>query len=947
MAKRFFIIDGHAHIYRAYYAPFRPLTSPTGEPTKGTHVFCQMLLGLIQQQRPDYLAMVMDVSDRTVFRCAIDPQYKAHREPPPEDLDVQKDRIVSVVQRIGVPIHRREGFEADDLMATIVRRLRDRDIEIFLVSSDKDLEQLLSDRVRMFDPGKGETLDPAGLVEKKGYAPEQAVEIQTLAGDTTDNVPGVPGVGVKTAAKLIGKYGSAAAVLAHADELTPKLAESMRAFAGQMPITRQLVTLRGDVEFDFDLDSCGVGRFDFAAPRDIFKELGFTRLLATLDAVAQERGGAPPAAAGGQREGKPARAKARAVESGGLLYDAVPADDDVAVAGTPESMPSAAELTVPRGEYRLINTTALLKDVCKTLRRRKVIAFDTETTGTNAVAADLVGVSLCWEAGRAVYIPVRGLGGPVLPRDEVVAALRPFLEDPKLGKVGHHIKYDMLVMRQCDVRVRGVLFDTMVADFLLEPTRNSYSLDQLTALHCGHEMIPITDLIGKGRDQITMAEVDIHRSTEYAAEDADFTWRLYEVLAPRIRGSHVERLFTDTEMPLVSVLAEMEHNGVAIDAGLLRRLSGELSRRLEELTRQVHKAAGHPFNLDSTRQLATVLFDELGLRVIRKTKTGRSTDAETLETLVAGGDHPIPRLVLEYREMVKLKGTYLDTLPRMVCAKTGRIHASFHQTGAITGRLSSSDPNLQNIPIRTPTGREIRKAFVAQEKESVLLSADYSQIELRLLAHFCRDAALVEAFRTGQDIHATVAAQVNGIAISEVSPEQRSAAKAVNFGIIYGQTAFGLSRTLGIPVGEAQAFIHAYFLRYPGIRRFIDQCIADARRTGYAETILGRRRPIHELHSRNRQQVSFGERIAVNTVVQGSAADLIKRAMIDIHEIISAGELPARMLLQVHDELVFETRRAEAERVAAVVRGKMESAIALDVPIVVDVSWGRSWAKEK
>jgi DNA polymerase-1 len=505
----------------------------------------------------------------------------------------------------------------------------------------------------------------------------------------------------------------------------------------------------------------------------------------------------------------------------------------------------------------------------------------------------------------------------------------------------------MLVLRQLGIVVAGLRFDTMLASYLLDPMGRSHSLDAMAKDFLGHVMIPITDLIGKGRDQLTMDQVDTAHVCEYAAEDADYTWRLKELLEPRMAGSHVEPLFRDTEMPLVEVLTEMEHNGIALDCRLLKQLGATMEDRLIELTREVHQAAGHPFNLDSPKQLAEVLFDEHGFSVVRKTKTGRSTDAETLEALAAQTDHAIPKLLLEYRELSKLKNTYVDTLPKMVSRRTGRVHASFNQTGAITGRLSSSDPNLQNIPVRTELGKRIREAFVAGGADSVLLAADYSQIELRLLAHFCRDSALLEAFHLGQDIHRAVAAQVNGVSPDEVTPAQRSAAKAVNFGIIYGQTPFGLSRSLGIPVGTARTFIDTYFMRYPGIRLFINRCVEEARSTGYAETILGRRRPIPELKSRNPGQVAFGERIAVNTVVQGSAADLIKRAMIDIHRELKSGRHPAKMLIQVHDELVFEVPRGDIEEEARMIREKMEHAIPLDVPIVVDVAWGRTWAESK
>jgi len=928
MPKTLYLLDGHYQIYRAFYGLPQQLSSPSGEPTGATHVFCSMLFGLIQKRRPDYLAMVMDVSDETVFRRDLDPNYKAHRDPAPEALHVQADRIVSILSALGVPIYRLPGFEADDLIATIVERLRDEDVCVYVVSRDKDLEQLLSDRVRLFDPGKDTEMDVAALLAAKGYTPQQAVEVQTLAGDSTDNIPGVPGIGPKTAAKLILQYGSADAVIEHADELTPKMSERVKAFAAQLSISRQLVTLRRDVPFDFRLDDCARESLNPAAVRPIFQELGFNRLTEALEALSLPTKHGGPGAPGLGHATPPTKHGGASVgEAHGSNRPYVPRDESE--------------------KYTLVDTPEKFYEFIRKLSRQSEFAFDTETTGLSPVEADIVGLSIAWQAGEAYYLPVRAVMGRTLALSDVVKRLKPVFEDPTIAKVGQNAKYDMLVLRQLGIVVAGLRFDTMLASYLLDGIGRSHSLDAMAKDFLGHVMIPITDLIGKGKDQLTMDQVDTAHVCEYAAEDADYTWRLKELLQPRMAGSHVEPLFRDTEMPLVEVLTEMEHNGIALDCALLKQLGATMEDRLIELTREVHKTAGRPFNLDSPKQLAEVLFDEQGFNVVRKTKTGRSTDAETLEALAAQTDQPLPRLLLEYRELSKLKSTYVDSLPKMVSRRTGRVHASFNQTGAITGRLSSSDPNLQNIPIRTELGKRIREAFVAGEADSVLLSADYSQIELRLLAHFCKDSALLNAFQQGLDIHRAVAAQVNSVPLDEVTPAQRSAAKAVNFGIIYGQTPFGLARSLGIAQSAAKAFIQMYFMRYPGIRQFIDRCIDDAKRTGYAETILGRRRPIPELKSRNPGQVSFGERIAVNTVVQGSAADLIKRAMIDIHRELKSGRHPAKMLIQVHDELVFEVSRPDVESEGRMIREKMERAIPLDVPIVVDVAWGRTWAESK
>ena len=905
MSRTLYLIDGHAQIYRAYYAPFRPLTAPSGEPTRATYVFCQMLFNLARDRRPDYLAIALDTSDETVFRCDIFPEYKAHRDPPPEDMAPQIDRIVSIVETSGIPILRLAGFEADDLMATVAEQLKDQDVDVYLVSKDKDLEQLLSDRTCMYDPGKSEVIDPDKLRDAKGYTPAQAVEIQTLTGDSVDNIPGVPGIGPKTAARLIQKYGTAAAVIDHANELTPKQKQNVLAFADKLDMTRQLVTLKRDCPIEVDLESMAFAGFPVDKLEPIFRELGFNRLMDLLHEIGT--GPHPPKTA------------------------------------------AATATSAPQGEadYRLIDSPEALKAFAAELGRRKSFAFDTETTGLNPVASDLVGLSFSWEAGTAYYIPVRAAIGPVLPLNLVVESVKEIFENPNVAKCGQNLKYDVVVLKCQGIDVAGVDFDSMIASFLLDPMRRSHGINALAQEFFDHRMIAITELIGKGKNQITLDQVDSHQVCEYAAEDADYAWQLCQMLAPQIKASTFAELFRKTELPLIEVLAQMEYNGVALDTEILARLSKEFSRRLDQLTEEIHAAAEHEFNIDSTKQLAAVLFDEQGLRVVRKTKTGRSTDADTLTTLAFETDSPIPTLVLEYRELSKLRSTYIDALPRMICAKTGRVHAGFNPIGTVTGRLSSSDPNLQNIPIRTATGREIRKAFVPGKPDDVLLSADYSQIELRILAHFSRDATMQEAFRADQDIHRFVASQVFGVPPEDIDPDQRSRAKAVNFGIIYGQTPFGLARTTGMPVGQAKAFIDTYFMRYPGIRLFIDKCIDDAKSKGYAQTILGRRRQIPELRSRNRQQRSLGERLAVNTVVQGSAAELIKVAMINLHRRIRDEHLPLSMLIQVHDELVFEVPEKHVEQMADIIRHEMSHAMPLDVPIGVDIGWGRNWLECK
>jgi len=913
MPKTLYIIDGHAQIYRCYYAPFRDLNAPSGEPTRATFVFCQMLFSLIRSRRPDFLVMVMDSAEVPTFRNELYGDYKANREPPPDDFGPQRDRIVQIVKTMGIPVLIQPGFEADDIIATLVRRVREEspDVHCYIVSRDKDLEQLLSDRVTMYDPGKDEEIDPAKLEALKGYRPEQAVEIQTLSGDSTDNIPGVSGIGPKTAAKLIAKYGTAEAVVAHADELTPKQKENVLTFAPQLGTTRALVTLRSDVPMEFDLWQCRLSGF---RPRElvpIFEELGFERLRQQAEEMASTVKG-----------------------------------DDAGEARVDQPTPSSsAGLTrTAEGTYDLVDTEEGLARLARELSTLKRFAFDTETTSLSPVDADLVGLSFSWREGKACYVPLRGVGGRTLPLDKVVRALGPIFANPKIGKCGQNLKYDVGVLRTAGIEVKGLEFDSLIASFVLESSRRSHSLDVLAEDLLGHRMIPITDLIGKGKSAITMDQVETRRAADYAAEDADFTWRLCELFRGQLaQAPELNRLFHETEMPLVEVLIEMEHNGIALDTELLAGMSNLMADRLGELTRQIHRLAQTEFNIDSTKQLAEVLFDRMKLPVIRKTKTGRSTDADTLTELANVHKCEIARLIMQYRELTKLKGTYVDTLPDMVSERTGRVHTSFHQTGAITGRLSSSDPNLQNIPVRTEIGRQIRRAFVPGQKGYVLLTADYSQIELRIVAHFSGDEGLRRAFAEDQDIHRFVAAQVAGIDPKDVTEEQRSRAKAVNFGILYGQGPFGLSRQTGMSVGEARTFIDMYFMRYHGVRAFIDRCIRQAKSRGYVETILGRRRAIPDINAHSKPARAAAERLAVNTVVQGSAADLIKRAMINIHRRIRDEKRPSRMLLQVHDELVFELPKESIESELEMVRHEMTTAIPLDVPIRVDVAWGENW----
>lgn len=914
MKDIFYLIDGHSQIFRAYFAPFNILTSPSGEPVKATYIFTQMILAILRDRKPSYFAIAMDVKDSTTQRRDLYKEYKANREETPEDLPPQIERIVQILTTLGIPIFRQNGYEADDIIATIATMLPPEGVELRVVSRDKDLHQIISDSVTLWDPLKDELIDRQHLETKHGFTPREAVEIQTLTGDTVDNVPGIPGVGIKTAIKLIKKYGTADEVVAHAAELTPKLRSNVEAFAKNIPLTRKLVTLDRSVPMEFNLEACKTKPIPVAKMRPIFEELSFQRLLDQLDAEEQKQEGTET------KQEQPAGS----------------------------SPPSSEGLTVTaEGQYTLIDTEEAFDGFLSKLSQQSFFALDTETTSLRPVDCQLVGLSFSWKAGEGYYLPVRSRFGKTLDIERTLSSLRPILESPSIQKCGQNIKFDREVLRTAGINLAGIAFDTMVASYLLRPEARGHGMDALARELLGHQTIPTAAVIGKGKNEITMLDVDTARLADYAGEDADITWRLYEDLSHKMAASPMKKLFEEVELPLVEVLADMEYEGVCLDCDLLESISKSMGKRVEELRAEIWKAAGREFLVDSPKQLAQILFDEQGLRCVKKTKTSRSTDAEVLETLCTETEHPLPRLALAYRELSKLRGTYVDPLPQLVSSRTGRLHASFHQTVAATGRLSSSNPNIQNIPIRSAEGREIRKAFVARDTDHVLITADYSQIELRILAHLSQDEALLEAFQNDQDIHAFVAAQVAGIPLEEVTKEQRSKAKAINFGIIYGQGAFGLARSLGIPRRDAADFIAAYKKRYSGIVHFMKKCVTEAEETGRVSTLLGRQRAIPEIQSKNRPRRALGERLAVNTVVQGTAADMIKVAMVRVHQRILQEALPARLLIQVHDELVLEAPRTEVEKTSEMVRQEMLEALPLSVSMRVDVASGENWLAAK
>ncbi|MEM8836316.1 MAG: DNA polymerase I [Planctomycetota bacterium] len=937
--KTLYLLDGFAHFFRAYHAIRTPMTSPvTKEPTNATFGFVGMLLKLLREAKPDYLAVAIDVGgDRGTFRSEVYPEYKANRDEPPEGFKPQVERCLSLLETLNVPVIGAEGFEADDVIATLAQQLGIGEDEILvrIISKDKDLEQCLAHgRVEMLDIYNDDLITESSVMEAKGITPAQVIDVQALTGDSTDNVPGVPGVGIKTASALINEFGSLDAVLAEvlADKpkkdwaIKGKRRENIAASVELLPISKELVTLRTDTPVAFDLESANVDRLEIAALEPLMRELGFNRYRDEVLALAGDDA-----------------AKDEPQESGGF------------VGGLFEQVPEAHEID---GDYEAVTTKTALKELVKKLKSCEIFAIDTETTSTQPMRAQLCGISVSWETGMGRYIPVRAPEGEKhLDADTVLDALRPVLEDPSRPKCGHNLKYDLLVLRRAGVELRGIAFDSMIASYVIDASRSSHGMNHLALALLNRACIPISDLIGTGKKQRTFDTVPLGHATPYACEDADVSLQLYERMHPELRAMKLDGLFSDIEMPLLDALAELEWNGVLVDPDELDRQKDRLSARIEELRGEIDEHAPHPFNPDSPKQLQAALFNKetheppgLGIKPIKKTKTGYSTDSEVLEKLSEdpGVESPIPGLILEYRMLTKLVGTYLEALKEAIHPETARIHASFNQTVAATGRLSSSDPNLQNIPIRTEIGREVRRAFVAPAGRT-LVTADYSQIELRLLAHLSRDPALIEAFQRGEDIHRAVAAEVHGIQAEDVTSAQRSGAKMVNFGIVYGITAFGLARRLGVSQTEAGEIIDAYKKRFAGITTFLEECVAFAKRYGYVETILKRRRPINEIESRQPQRRSLAERMAINSVVQGSAADLIKVAMLDLHKRLSphgSGNpeiARVRMLLQVHDELVFECDESDGERVRDLVVERMESAMTLDVPIVADASISRDW----
>ena len=926
-APTLYLVDGYALIYRAFFAMIaRPLTTRRGENTSAAWGVTNFLLRLLERHRPDYLAWVHDVGES--FRHRTYAEYKATREKLTDELQQDFDRSVERIEQIlaafGVPVVGVEGYEADDVIGTLATAAA-QGLQVVIVSGDKDFYQLIGPGIALLNPGRGgpaaveeHWVDQANASERLGVSPERVVDYLALVGDSSDNVPGVKGVGEKTALELLKTFGDLEAILANADQIAGKRArEAVQQQADLARLSRELVTIRRDVPIALDLAALRVRPPDTARLAELFTELEFRSLipkLASLEVAAQP---APAVAA---------------------------------------SLPAATTVAA-LAEPTIVDDPQTLAAVVAECRGAPLVALDTETTSIDPMRAELVGMSLAAAPGRSWYFPFAHvapdgeLAGGVPPRNlpplgsAALAPLHDLLADPAVPKAGHNVKYDWLVLRRAGVELGGVAYDSMLASFVLDPGRRSHAIDELARERLSLRMRTYAELVGRGREERPFAAVAVVEAARYCGADSEMVLRLRDAFQPELEDHELVRLLATIEVPLIPVLVDMEWHGVLIDRDRLGEISRAFARELAELEQAIYRAAGTQFNINSTPQLRQVLFEKHQLPVLKKTKTGASTDYDVLEQLAAMG-HEVPRLLIEYRELSKLKSTYVDALPGFINPHTGRIHTSFNQTGAATGRLSSSDPNLQNIPVRTPRGETIRRAFVAPPG-AVLLTADYSQIELRLLAHLSGDPAFVQAFERGGDIHRQTAAIIFGVPQDRVTPEMRARAKTINFATIYGQGPFALSRQLGITQDEAKEFIKQYFTRFAGVRAWLDRTVAEARERGYVETLFGRRRYIPELKDRNFNIRAFGERTATNSPLQGSAADLIKIAMVRIAGALRDRGLAARMILQVHDELVLEVPEEEQPVATELVKSHMERAATLRVPLVVSIGVGTNWVDAK
>lgn len=886
--KTVYVIDSNSLIFQVFHA-IPEMTSPGGGPVNAVYGFSRDLLYMLEQKRPDYIFAAFDLKDPT-FRSELFEDYKKDRAEMPNDLIPQFPIIHRVLEALGIPILGVETFEADDILATVARLAEQAGGSCVLVTGDKDCRQLITKKVSVYNIRKDLMYGAEELKQDWGIRPDQVVDFQALVGDKIDNVPGVPLIGPKIAAELLNQFGTLDEVLENTDKVKgAKRSQNLREGREVALLSRQLVKLDDKVPLEINWSKAKAGQIDRVAAGDLFNELGFRTFTAQM------------------RDG-----------------------DDTAESATWET------------DYRLVATPAELAELVEKLKQQELISIDTETTNVWPTWAELVGISCAFRPGEAYYLPLRcPPGDPCLDQEATLDALRDVLEDPRIRKLGQNLKYDMIVLRRAGVRLAGVDFDTMIASYLLEAGQRNHNLDDMALRYLNHTNTKISALIGTGKNQKRMDEVPVADVTPYACEDVDVPMRLLPILEKELEAQNLDTLFRETELPLLDVLVEMESNGILVDTKRLAELSEVYGRRLDDLKQEIYALAGRELNIASPKQLQQVLFEELSLPVVKRTKTGPSTDSSVLEELAQ--HHPLPAKIIEYRQFAKLKNTYVDALPNMVNPQTGRVHASFNQVVAATGRLSCVDPNLQNIPVRNDRGREIRSAFRPRD-DWQLLAADYSQIELRVLAHFSGDETLLEAFANEEDIHTRVASEVYGVSLDEVTPDMRRGAKAVNFGVIYGQSPFGLAKQLGIPQDEAAEFIDAYFEGYPGVEEFLSNLLAECRATGYVKTILGRRRSIQGVRADAGRSRNLAERTAINTVIQGSAADLIKRAMIAVFDRLQAERMSAKMLLQIHDELVFEIPTEQLQATSQLVTDEMVGVMSLDVPLKVDVKSGLNWA---
>ncbi|MCX7106515.1 MAG: DNA polymerase I [Methylococcales bacterium] len=893
--KCLILVDGSSFLFRAYHA-VPPLTNPKGEPTNAIYGVSSMLRKLIAEYQSEYITVVFDAPGKT-FRNDLYDQYKAHRPPMPDDLRVQIKPLHDLIRAMGLPLIMESGVEADDVLGALAQHAEQQGFKVIISTGDKDMAQLVTDHIILENTMTNTRMDIQGVIDKFGVKPEQIVDYLALMGDTSDNIPGVPKVGPKTAAKWLEQYQTLENLVANADKITGKIGENLRASLGQLPIAKKLTTIKCDLDLPYDMDYLKRNTIDNDALKIVLAELGFLSWLKTLD---------------------------NHVES--IIVE--------------EEKPAIIEST-----YETIFTHQHFNQWLERLENAQLFAFDTETTSLDYSKAEIVGVSFAVTPGKAAYVPLAHhyTGAPdQLNRIEILEKLRPLLENPQKAKLGQNLKYDTHVLANHDITLRGIAHDTMLESYVVNSTATKHNMDDLAKEYLGVTTIHYEDVAGKGAKQIPFQEVAIEEAGPYAAEDADITLQLHQVLMAKLhQHPSLLALYSEIEIPLISVLARIESNGVLIDTAMLSQQSLELAGHIVALEQRAHDLAGHSFNLGSPKQIQNILYDEQKIPVIKKTPKGQpSTEESVLQELAL--EYPLPKLILDYRSLSKLKSTYTDKLPQQVDDKTGRIHTSYHQAVAATGRLSSSNPNLQNIPIRSEEGRKIRQAFIAPQGYKIV-AADYSQIELRIMAHLSADVGLLKAFSAGEDVHKATAAEVFGVAVDQVTTDLRRSAKAINFGLIYGMSSFGLAQQLGLSRSQAQSYIDLYFARYPGVKNYMDSIRDQAREQGYVETLFGRRLYLPEIKSRNAARRQYAERTAINAPMQGSAADIIKHAMIKTDQWLLEDKPDAKMIMQVHDELVFEVAENQVESCSALIRNIMSSAADLNVPLLVDIGVGNNW----